>query len=223
MSARHLAITAWLLGSAVEPAAASEPAALASPLVWEPTVRELVALVRDGQEVFATSTPALGPAWSPSDLSVTYSFRVDGDTDSARSRTDAFDEVLSPDGVDLRWSEGRSNTEVHYVTFKLDWDFDGRADAENKQRVEADAMRVKQRSARADEARKATDLFVERRSLQGDLLGRQLPTEQVWAKCARLAAINAELDLITGGGWQRLLAERAPDGVPRWLSGLDAD
>jgi hypothetical protein len=154
---------------------------------------------------------------------VTYSFRADTDAESARSRTDAFDELLATEGVDLRWSEGQSAAQVHYLTLKLDWDFDGRVEEEAKQRAESRLSESRAREAEATAARKAIELFAERRSLQAELLAKELPAELVWAKSVRVAAINAELDLVTAGAWQRLLREGRPEGAPAWLSGLDAD
>ena len=213
-----VALTSLLLpglGNAASP----EP----SPLVWEPTVAELVGLVEQGTPSGNAGAPAAGARWSPSDVSLTYSFRADGDADSARSRTDAFDEVLAPEGVDLRWSEGQSATQVHYLTLKLDWDLDGRAENDVKQQTEAAAAGAKRRDGIREQARRAISLFVERRSLQGELMAKQLAADQVWEKVARIAAINAELDLLSSGGWSRLLRQLAPATSPAWLSGLDAD
>lgn len=217
-SALAVALTSLLLpglGNAASP----EP----SPLVWEPTVAELVGLVEQGSTSGNAGAPSAGPRWSPSDVSLTYSFRADGDADSARSRTDAFDEALAPEGVDLRWSEGQSNAQVHYLTLKLDWDLDGRIDDDTRLRAEAAAAATKRRDGLREHARRAISLFVERRSLQGELMAKTLTADQVWEKVARIAAVNAELDLLSSGGWGRLLRQRAPTTSPAWLSGLDAD
>ncbi len=203
------------LGQAAQP----EP----TPLSWEPSVAQLVELVEQGTLSSEAGARAAGPRWSPSDVSLTYSFRADGDADSARSRTDAFDEALAPEGVDLRWSEDQSSTEVHYVTLKLDWDLDGRVEDEVRQQAEAAAAAAKRRDGLREQARRAIGLFVERRSLQGELMAKTLTSDQVWEKVARIAAINAELDLLSAGGWSRLLRQRVPPTSPAWLSGLDAD
>lgn len=200
-------------------AASPEP----SPLGWEPSVAELVGLVEHGTPSGGAGTPASGARWSPSDVSLTYSFRADGDADSARSRTDAFDEALVPEGVDLRWSEGKSNAQVHYVTLKLDWDLDGRIEDETRLQAETASASGKRRDTVREQARRAIGLFVERRTLQGELMAKQLAADQVWEKVARIAALNAELDLLCAGGWGRLLHQRAPTTSPAWLSGLDAD
>lgn len=215
-----LALIAMLMAPAgASPAAEAPP----SPLTWEPTVSQLVALVRGRLTPLPPKDPPTANRWSPSDVSVTYSFRADTDAESARSRTDAFDELLATEGVDLRWSEGQSAAQVHYLTLKLDWDFDGRVEEEAKQRAESRLSESRAREAEATAARKAIELFAERRSLQAELLAKELPTELVWAKSVRVAAINAELDLVTAGAWQRLLREGRPEGAPAWLSGLDAD
>ena len=194
-----------------------------TPLSWEPTVAQLVALIEQGAQSAEAGAPGAGPRWSPSDVSLTYSFRADGDADSARSRTDAFDEALAPEGVDLRWSEDQSSTEVHYLTLKLDWDFDGRVEDDTRQQAEAAAAAAKRRDGQRELARRAIVLFVERRSLQGELMAKTLTADQVWEKVARIAAVNAELDLLSAGGWGRLLRQLAPPTSPAWLSGLDAD
>ncbi|NQW63720.1 MAG: hypothetical protein HQ461_12885 [Deltaproteobacteria bacterium] len=194
-----------------------------TPLSWEPTVAQLVALIEQGAQSADAGAPSAGPRWSPSDVSLTYSFRADGDADSARSRTDAFDEALAPEGVDLRWSEDQSSTEVHYLTLKLDWDFDGRVEDDTRQQAEAAAAAAKRRDGQREQARRAIGLFVERRSLQGELMAKTLTADQVWEKVARIAAVNAELDLLSAGGWGRLLRQLAPPTSPAWLSGLDAD
>lgn len=213
------AALASLLLSAICHAASPEP----NPLGWEPSVAALVELVEQGTLSSEVGAQAAGPHWSPSDVSLTYSFRADGDADSARSRTDAFDEALAPEGVDLRWSEDQSSTEVHYLTLKLDWDLDGRVEDEVRQQAEAAAAAAKRRDGLREQARRAVGLFVERRSLQGELMAKTLTSDQVWEKVARIAAINAELDLLSAGGWSRLLRQRAPPTSPAWLSGLDAD
>ena len=218
MAPLRAVITAVLLptlGQAAQP----QP----TPLDWEPSVAQLVGLVEQGAQSAEMGAPRVGPLWSPSDVSLTYSFRADGDADSARSRTDAFDEALAPEGVDLRWSEGQSSTDVHYLTLKLDWDLDGRVEEETRQQVEVAAAAAKRRDGLREQARKAIGLFVERRSLQGELMAKPLTADQVWEKVSRIAAINAELDLLSSGGWGRLLRQRAPPTSPAWLSGLDAD
>lgn len=217
-SALLIALASLLL-PALGNAASPEP----SPLVWEPTVAELVGLVERGTPSGDTGAPASSARWSPSDVSLTYSFRADGDADSARSRTDAFDEALAPEGVDLRWSEGKSATQVHYVTLKLDWDLDGRIEDEARFQTDASTAAAKRRDAQREQARRSISLFVERRSLQGELMAKTLTADQVWEKVARIAAVNAELDLLSSGGWGRLLRQRAPPTSPAWLSGLDAD
>lgn len=194
-----------------------------TPLSWEPSVAQLVGLVEQGAPSAEAGAPSAGPRWSPSDVSLTYSFRADGDADSARSRTDAFDEALAPEGVDLRWSEDQSSTKVHYVTLKLDWDLDGRVEDEVREKAEAAAAAAKRRDGLREQVRRAIGLFVERRSLQGELMAKTLTADQVWEKVARIAAVNAELDLLSSGGWGRLLRQRAPPTSPAWLSGLDAD
>jgi len=194
-----------------------------TPLSWEPTVAQLVALIEQGARSADAGAPSAGPRWNPSDVSLTYSFRADGDADSARSRTDAFDEALAPEGVDLRWSEDQSSTEVHYLTLKLDWDFDGRVEDDTRQQAEAAVAAAKRRDGQREQARRAIGLFVERRSLQGELMAKTLTADQVWEKVARIAAVNAELDLLSAGGWGRLLRQLAPPTSPAWLSGLDAD
>ncbi len=194
-----------------------------TPLSWEPTVAQLVALIEQGAQSADAGAPSAGPRWNPSDVSLTYSFRADGDADSARSRTDAFDEALAPEGVDLRWSEDQSSTEVHYLTLKLDWDFDGRVEDDTRQQAEAAVAAAKRRDGQREQARRAIGLFVERRSLQGELMAKTLTADQVWEKVARIAAVNAELDLLSAGGWGRLLRQLAPPTSPAWLSGLDAD
>jgi hypothetical protein len=182
-----------------------------------------VALIEQGARSADAGAPSAGPRWNPSDVSLTYSFRADGDADSARSRTDAFDEALAPEGVDLRWSEDQSSTEVHYLTLKLDWDFDGRVEDDTRQQAEAAVAAAKRRDGQREQARRAIGLFVERRSLQGELMAKTLTADQVWEKVARIAAVNAELDLLSAGGWGRLLRQLAPPTSPAWLSGLDAD
>lgn len=213
------AVIASLVLPALGNAASPEP----SPLAWEPTVAELVGLVEHGTPSGDGGAPTAASRWSPSDVSLTYSFRADGDADSARSRTDAFDEALAPEGVDLRWSEGQSATQVHYLTLKLDWDLDGRIEDDARSKTDATTAAAKRREAHREQARRAITLFVERRSLQGELMAKLLAADQVWEKVARIAAINAELDLLSSGGWSRLLRERAPPTSPAWLSGLDAD
>ena len=217
-SALAVALASLLL-PALGQAAQPEP----TPLSWEPSVAQLVALIEQGAQNADADAPTGGPRWSPSDVSLTYSFRADGDADSARSRTDAFDEALAPEGVDLRWSEDRSSTEVHYVTLKLDWDLDGRVEDEVREKAEAAAAAAKRRDGLREQARRAIGLFVERRSLQGELMAKTLTSDQVWEKVARVAAINAELDLLSSGGWSRLLRQLTPATSPAWLSGLDAD
>lgn len=194
-----------------------------SPLGWEPSIAELVGLIEQGTPSGEAGAQAAGPRWSPSDVSLTYSFRADGDADSARSRTDAFDEALAPEGVDLRWSQDQSNAQVHYLTLKLDWDLDGRIEDDTRLRAEAVSASAKHRETIREQARRAIGLFVERRTLQGELMAKQLAADQVWEKVARIAAINAELDLLSSGGWSRLLRQRTPATSPAWLSGLDAD
>ena len=54
-------------------------------------------------------------------------------------------------------------------------------------------------------------------------MAKTLTSDQVWEKVARIAAINAELDLLSSGGWSRLLRQLTPATSPAWLSGLDAD
>lgn len=54
-------------------------------------------------------------------------------------------------------------------------------------------------------------------------MAKQLAADQVWEKVARIAAINAEFDLLSAGGWSLLLRQRAPSTSPPWLSGFDAD
>ena len=149
-------------------AASPEP----TPLGWEPSVAELVGLIEQGTPSGDTGAPRAGAHWSPSDVSLTYSFRADGDADSARSRTDAFDEALAPEGVDLRWSEGQSNAQVHYLTLKLDWDLDGRIDDDTRLRAEAVSASAQHRETIREQARRAIGLFVERRSLQGELMAK---------------------------------------------------
>lgn len=217
-SALAVALARMLLPALCQ-AASPEP----SPLGWEPSVAELVGLIEQGTPSGDTGAPRAGAHWSPSDVSLTYSFRADGDADSARSRTDAFDDALAPEGVDLRWSEGQSNAQVHYLTLKLDWDFDGRIEDDTRLRAEAVSASAKRRETIREQARRAIGLFVERRALQGELMAKQLAADQVWEKIARIAAINADLDLLSAGGWGRLLQQRAPTTSPAWLSGLDAD
>ena len=217
-SALAVALTSALL-PALGQAAQPEP----TPLSWEPSIAELVGLIEQRTPSGEAGAQAAGPRWSPSDVSLTYSFRADGDADSARSRTDAFDEALAPEGVDLRWSEGQSSTDVHYLTLKLDWDFDGRVEDDTRLRAEAVSASAKRRETIREQARRAIGLFVERRTLQGELMAKQLAADQVWEKVARIAAINAELDLLSAGGWSRLLRQRTPATSPAWLSGLDAD
>lgn len=217
-SALAVALASLLL-PALGQSAQPEP----NPLDWEPSVPQLVGLVEQGAQSADTGAPASGARWSPSDVSLTYSFRADGDADSARSRTDAFDEALAPEGVDLRWSEDQSSTRVHYLTLKLDWDLDGRVEDEVREKAEAAAAAAKRRELLREQARRAIGLFVERRSLQGELMAKQLAADQVWEKVARIAAINAELDLLSSGGWSRLLRQLTPATSPAWLSGLDAD
>lgn len=201
-------------------AAAASPPVL--PTAWEPHAGALVELVRRATPTVATPLEQ-GHAWLPSDVTLTYSFRADGDEDSARSRTDAFDESLATEGVDLRWSQGRSTTEVHYLTLRTSWDFDGRQAAANRERQEASKAKQSAASACNERAERALRLHTERRRLQGELLGRQLPDDEVWARVARIEAINSELDLVTDGAWSRELASLCPAEAPRWLSGLDAD
>lgn len=214
---------AFALASALLPALGQAAQPEPTPLSWEPTVAQLVALLEQVAQSTDAGAPSAGPRWSPSDVSLTYSFRADGDADSARSRTDAFDEALAPEGVDLRWSEGQSSTDVHYLTLKLDWDFDGRAEDEVRQQADAAAAAAKRRDGLREQARRAIGLFVERRSLQGELMAKTLTADQVWEKVARITAINAELDLLSSGGWSPLLRQLAPPTSPAWLSGLDAD
>lgn len=214
------AFAASLLALLLTPPVAAAAPPLPLPASWEPRADAMIRLLCSPAAASVDPQPT---AWLPSDLSLTYSFRADGDADSARSRTDAFDEDLAAEGVDLRWSEGRSSTEVHYVTLRTTWDFDGRR---------TDALRAAEERRKADrsaddaeqaQAERALRLYTERRRLQGELLGRLLPDDEVWARVARIEAINSELDLLTAGGWSRELRRLRPPDTPAWLSGLDAD